>query len=435
MGQPMTQSLLKIYTRENQDCKRLEKVRKKPLPRLRYKKIYSQSGRKVFFPLWAFNHRLIEKKWERKLNRPFVYQWTPTDEQRKVINEIKMMDYRTGLIEMKTGRWKGHIILQLANVFQEKILIACHSRSNMVDTINKFKEFSNYVPGEYHSTKKEIKDITITTHKSLTTKTQEFAGKFGILIVDECDYNLTPEMLKAISVVDVNWCFGMSWTPTTKELDLESMELVRGPHIKVEGQEDNWYNLIPDILRLDYKSNTTYSFWNSFSDLKEALIEDNVRINTQIARIKKIMNENGKFWLLLLERKAQECNKYYNLLKDEIPSIIINGDTKIEDDENGIEMLKKLGHWLIIGTIGKVWRWKDIPMIDVVFLFFPNRYLNSTVQAVGRGLRNAPGKTRCLLVDWIDNPILKRQSYDRLKTYYKEYTTNCKIRTLSIRPV
>ena len=435
MGQPMTQSLLKIYTRENQDCKRLEKVRKKPLPRLRYKKIYSQSGRKVFFPLWAFNHRLVEKKWERKLNRPFVYQWTPTDEQRKVIDEIKMMDYRTGLIEMKTGRWKGHIILQLANLFQEKILIACHSRSNMVDTINKFKEFSNYVPGEYHSTKKEIKDITITTHKSLTTKTQEFAGKFGILIVDECDYNLTPEMLKAISVVDVNWCFGMSWTPTTKELDLESMELVRGPHIKVEGQEDNWYNLIPDILRLDYKSNTTYSFWNSFSDLKEALIEDNVRINTQIARIKKIMNENGKFWLLLLERKAQECNKYYNLLKDEIPSIIINGDTKIEDDENGIEMLKKLGHWLIIGTIGKVWRWKDIPMIDVVFLFFPNRYLNSTVQAVWRGLRNAPGKTRCLLVDWIDNPILKRQSYDRLKTYYKEYTTNCKIRTLSIRPV
>ena len=435
MGQPMTQSLLKIYTRENQDCKRLEKVRKKPLPRLRYKKLYSQSGRWVFFPLWAFNHKLVTKAWERALSRPFKYEWTPTEEQQKVINEIKMMDYRTWLIEMKTGRWKGHIILQLANLFQEKVLIACHSRSNMVDTINKFKEFSNYVPWEYHSQKKEIKDITVTTHKSLTTKTNEFVGKFWILIVDECDYNLTPEMLKAIATVDVNGCFGMSWTPTTKELDLESMELVWGPHIKVEGQEDNWYNLIPDILRLDYTSNAVYSFGTNFSDLKEALIEDNVRLATQIAWIKKIMSENWKFGLLLLERKSQECNKYYNLLKDEIPSIIINWDTKIEDDEKGIEELKNIGHGLIIGTIGKVGRWKDIPMIDVVFLFFPNRYLNSTVQAVWRGLRNAPGKTRCLLVDWIDNPILKRQSYDRLKTYYKEYTTNCKIRTLSIRPV
>ena len=72
---------------------------------------------------------------------------------------------------------------------------------------------------------------------------------------------------------------------------------------------------------------------------------------TQIARIKKIMSENGNFGLLLLERKSQECNKYYNLLKDEIPSIIINGDTKIQDDEKGIEELKKLGHGLIIGTI------------------------------------------------------------------------------------
>ena len=336
---------------------------------------------------------------------------------------------------MKTWRWKWHIILQLANLFQEKVLIACHSRSNMQDTINKFKEFSNYVPWEYHSQKKELKDITVTTHKSLVQKTDVFAGKFGILIVDECDYNLTEDMLKAISKVDVNWCFGMSWTPTTKELDLESMELVRWPHIKVEWQEDNWYNLIPDILRLDYKSNNVYSFWTSFAELKESLIEDDVRIMTQIAWIKKIMSENWKFGLLLLERKSQECTKYYNLLKDEIPSIIINGDTKIADDEKGIEELKKLWHGLIIGTIGKVWRWKDIPMIDVVFLFFPNRYLNSTVQAVWRGLRNAPWKTRCLLVDWIDDPILKRQSYDRLKTYYKEYTDNCKIRTLSIRPI
>ena len=73
-------------------------------------------------------------------------------------------------------------------------------------------------------------------------------------------------------------------------------------------------------------------------------------------------------------------------------------------------------------------------MIDVVFLFFPNRYLNSTVQAVGRGLRKYEGKKGCLLVDWIDNPILKRQSYDRYKTYKKEYTDAVQIKTLSIKP-
>lgn len=429
----MAEQLMKIFTRENQDYKRLEKVRKKPLPRLRYKKLYTQIWNQVYFPLGAFNKKLFDKS--RVLSIPFEYYWEPTEEQAKVIDEIDVNDFRTWLIEMKTWRGKWHIILQLANLFQEKVLIACHSRSNMQDTINKFKEFSNYIPWQYHSTKKEIKEITITTHKSLVQKTKEFAGKFGILIVDECDYNLTEDMLKALATIDVNWCFGMSWTPTTKELDIESMELIRWPHIKVEGQEDNWYNLIPDILRLDYRSNSIYSFWTSFSELKEALLEDNVRTATQIFRIKKIMSENWKFGLLLLERKSQECTKYYNLLHYEIPCIIINGDTKIDDDEAGIQRLKEQGHGLIIWTIWKVWRWKDIPMIDVVFLFFPNRYQNSTVQAVWRGLRNAPWKTRCLLVDWIDNPILKRQSYDRLKTYCKEYTDSCKIRTLSIRPI
>jgi hypothetical protein len=72
------------------------------LPRLRYKKLYTQSGSRVFFPLWAFNHKLVEKIWERSLEQKFVYTWTPTDEQSKVIDEIKMFSYRTGLIEMKT---------------------------------------------------------------------------------------------------------------------------------------------------------------------------------------------------------------------------------------------------------------------------------------------------------------------------------------------
>lgn len=396
---------------------------------MRYKKLYTKIGEKVYFPPWAFTDSFSKNK---ELSEPFHYTGTPTKEQQDVLDTISLLNLRTGLIEMKTWRGKGHIILQLAELFQEPILIACHSRSNMVDTINKFKEFSNIVPWQYHATKKEIKEITVTTHRSFTLKTEEFKGKFGIVIIDECDYNLSEDMIKAISMIDCEGCFGMSWTPRTKELDVQSMELIRWKHIKIEGQDLNGYNLIPDILRLNYKSDSTYSFWSWFHELKESLINDKVRIATQIAWIKKIMNENGNFWLLLLERKEEECNLYYNLLKDDMDCLIINWDTKIENDEDGIEKLREKGKGLIIWTIWKIWRGKDIPMIDVVFLFFPNRYQNSTVQAVGRGLRKHEWKERCLLVDWIDDPILKSQSYDRLKTYKKEYTEDCKIKTLSI---
>lgn len=368
------------------------------------------------------------------LSEKFIYTGTPAPEQKAIIDEISLLGYRTWLVEMKTGRGKGHIIMQLCNLFQEKMLIACHSRSNMVDTINKFKEFSGYEVWEYHWTKKKIKDITVTTHSSLTAHPEVFAGKFWILVVDECDYNLTRDMIRAISLVDVDGCFWLSWTPTTKELDLQSMELIRWPHLKVEWQDLNGYNLIPEILRLDYTSNAIYSFDWGFSNLKTELIEDNIRVLTQVMWIKKIMDEQANFWLLLLERREQECDKYYELLKDKLDCIIINGKTKLNDDEENLKKLKEKGKGLIIWTIGKIGRGKDIPMIDAVFLFFPNRYQNSTVQAVGRGLRNYPWKNKCLLVDWIDNPILKRQSYDRLRTYKQEYTDEVKITTLPIRP-
>ena len=84
-----------------------------------------------------------------------------------------------------------------------------------------------------------------------------------------------------------------------------------------------------------------YSFGTSFSDLKNELIEDNVRVMTQIHWIEKIMKERGKVGLLLLERREQECEKYYELLKDRMHCIVINGKTKIEDDEAGIAELKE----------------------------------------------------------------------------------------------
>jgi hypothetical protein len=39
---PTATKLMKIYTVQNQDYQRLEKVRKKPLPRLKYKKLYTE---------------------------------------------------------------------------------------------------------------------------------------------------------------------------------------------------------------------------------------------------------------------------------------------------------------------------------------------------------------------------------------------------------
>lgn len=263
----------------------------------------------------------------------------------------------------------------------------------------------------------------MTTHRSLTEKIEYFAGNFDMLIVDECDRNLTDNMYEALNLIDVDFLYWFTWTPKTKELSLESMQLLFWKHIKVDVNNNNWYQILPDIRTFKYRNGMEYPY-TQWHELKEMLVNDWIRFSFQCNLIKKcFINKYLTFWLLLVERKEDECVQYFEWFKanTDIPTIMINGDTKIEDDNKWIDELKEKWYWLVIWTVWKVWRWADIPMIDWVFLFFPNRFESSTVQAVGRWLRSYLWKAKCILFDWSDDPILRSQLYERKKTYKKEY--------------
>lgn len=383
--------------------------------------------------MWAFNRALKKTK---SLTKNVTYSWKLENEQAEVMSNIADNGVRTWIIEMKTWRWKSHIVMSIINHFQEPTIVVCHTLSSVYDMQEKFREYLGIEPWIYGGNKKEISEITITTHRSFTLKKDELRWKFWIVIIDECDYNLTEEMVDTIINCDSDWVFWLSWTPQRKELDIIDMEFIFGKHIKVSWQDNNWYNIIPDVLRVEYYTDKTYSFGTQWHLLKEALLADQDRTNQQVSWILGQMREwKIKYWLLLVERKEDECDKYFNLLAPHIKCCIINWDTKQEDDKRNIEEIAANWKWIIIWTVGKIWRWKDIPMIDWVFLFFPSRFENNTIQAAGRWLRKFTGKSKCTLVDRCDMPLLKAQSYERCRTYKKEYTESVTITTTKILPV
>ena len=285
---------------------------------------------------------------------------------------------------MKTWAWKSLAIAKLIQQWWCRTLIATHSLLCLRDMKKTIKRALWVDAWELSAKKKDIQPITVTTHKSLTEKFSDFAWAFDMLIVDECDRNLTDNMISALNQVDVNFLYWFTWTPRTKELSLWSMQLIFWPHIKFNESENNWYQILPDIWTFKYRTGMEYPY-------------------TQ--------------W------KEDECNLYYDYFKKntDLPVIMINWDTDVKDDNEWIKWLKHYGKWLIVWTVWKVWRWADIPMIDWVFLFFPNRFESSTIQAVGRWLRKYGWKNKCILFDWCDDPILRSQLYERRKTYKKEY--------------
>lgn len=435
---------MKRYTVKNKNIDALSRIRWWIPFWKKYIKLYREDPVNIYLPIWKFWSVL---SWTKILNTEFEYDniseanalenWFVSreqiDEQQYIMNEIKNNSLRTWLIEMKTWRWKWNLILKIIEHFQEPTLIAVHSIQTLEELAEKFKKFTNYsfekkwdcLLWVYYWKHKNEKQITITTHNSLRDNADMFKWKYWILIYDEADYNLSSDMITVMTMIDVDWIFWLTWTPNRQELDTDDLTLLYWDIIKYKWQKNNWYNIIPNIVRIKYITENFFS-WNHWSELIQQMIEDKSRFNSQIEFIMSMKNEFN-FWCVLVER-VEEAKKYYEELSPHIKTILSTWNEEIWT----IEDLKESWKWLLIGTAEKIWRWVDIPMIDSIFLFFPCKFRSTVVQACGRALRTYWDKSSATIYDRSDYPILSKQSSERMNAYKLEYWDKINIKEIKI---
>lgn len=119
------------------------------------------------------------------------------DEQEYIRNTIMDSDYRCGVVNMKTGRGKTHIIFWLIEHFRCSTLILCHNIKQAHETYEKLKAYSNINESDIAILTSKSKEtatrlVTVTTHTGFVKKyTETYQGKFQQIIYDECDYNLS----------------------------------------------------------------------------------------------------------------------------------------------------------------------------------------------------------------------------------------------------
>lgn len=403
--------LKKEYTIDNKDIDRKEAMLNRNLPHERKIYLYTKENWYIYFPKWAFND-ILQTLPKNKLDEVFSYNWTLSEEQSYILNHLK--NQRTWLINLKTWRGKTHIIMGLINQKQEKTLILVHSTKTLEEMEEKFKEYTNNIPWVYYSKKKDIKDITITTHKSFVADNDKF-NEFSLLVYDECDYNLSKKMIDTINKFDSSSIFWLTGTPKTQEMDEKDLQKIYWYMYQWIGE---LYNVYPKIWKLKYTNHENFSF-DSWHELRDNMMNNEDRINKQKEFIK---NTTFTYWLLLTERK-EEAKKYYEILSEEldIPVLLFTWDTKTHEDSQRLDNARQNRQYLIIGTAGKMSRWVDIPEVESIFLFYPCQFKWQVVQAVGRALRTHWEKTEANVYDWNDLPILKGQANKRLQAYKEEY--------------
>jgi len=80
---------------------------------------------------------------------------------------------------------------------------------------------------------------------------------------------------------------------------------------------------------------------------------------------------------------------------------VVSAKTKTKERKRIIDGFKK-GEIKMVMNVGVLTTGFDHPALDAIVLLRPTRSIGLLYQMVGRGLRNAPGKTHCTIVDMTD---------------------------------
>lgn len=119
-----------------------------------------------------------------------------------------------------------------------------------------------------------------------------------------------------------------------------------------------------------------------------------------------------RVWECELIKQQLELEWYKNIF-------IITGKTKKKEDKIAFEFIKT-NWWIILWTMGKLWRWFDMPIIDCVIITAALKFKSTVIQAIGRCLRKYEWKEKIWVYFFSDN-ILYNQLKENKDTCEKEY--------------
>lgn len=382
----------------------------------------------IFWPIANYNHGSVLNA---TTNRR-TYKWTPTDEQYYIINNISTNSLRSGIVYMKTGRWKTHIIFNLLEMFPVSTLILCHNIKVAHETKEKLLQFCNIKEQEISlitskSNDRETKEVTITTHKNFKDNFQIFQGKFKQIIYDECDVNISfPDrknkgncMVASIIMSDADIIWWLTWTPYRDNTAPDILTKLFGELIFQPDQENNWYNMIPDIIQIKHPAKPY--LWSTWWELIKLMWEDEERREHQQDTIYKYHRQCS---LVLFDSRAEVDTLFESLSRraaDATTIIKMYWWMSVRETRESEQLLRESKNYIIVWTTDMMGRGVDIPSIDTIFMYSALKFKWTIVQAVWRCLRKSEDNKSPIVVDWCDIPLLAKQMRERTKSYKQEY--------------
>ena len=361
-----------------------------------------------------------------KLNVPMLRDY----QERALKQSLKSS---RGIIHHATGAGKTVVTAALLSEIGLPSLVIVPTLNLLLQTAEDLKGFlgEEHV-GEIGEGVFNPKLFTVATVQSLWSKIkrndEELSKLFktiDVLCIDEAHHinvagknKIQNTYFQIAMMTDCFYKFGLTATPGDPEsLERELLEGATGRVIDhVSSSELIKRGLLtrPEIQMYKITPPQRYSDWQAA--YKQNILR-NARRNAQIVRLAKQYSAEDKSVLITVTRVDEHGGLLTDMIED---AVFMSGKTPADERK---QILKDFGNKkikILISTV--VNEGVNIPSMDVIIMAGGGKSNKQTVQRVGRALRKSEGKSKAMIIDFMDadGGMLQRHSKARLKTYKKE---------------
>lgn len=328
------------------------------------------------------------------------------------------------VIVLPTGAGKSLVIAELARIARGRVLVLAHVKELVEQNFEKFQSYglSAGIFSAGLKRKEASQKVIFGSIQSVANAEDDFFLDYSLVIIDEChrvslesdtQYH---EVIDKLKKANPELCV-LGLTATPYRMGVGWIYEYHIPKKEIKTKETRFFKKCLYELTLRYMIKNKYLTppvkidapvaCYDFSSLNliggkysekdiENLLKDQKRITPVIIQNIVDLSED-RHGVMIFTSSVRHAREILSLLP--MGSAIVTGETESSERDEIIQAFKekKLKYLVNVSVLTTGF---DAPHVDVIALLRPTESVSLFQQIVGRGLRLAPGKNDCLILDY-----------------------------------
>lgn len=345
-------------------------------------------------------------------------------DQKQAVTDMAKHD--VGVLQAPTAFGKTVAAIGLIHKRKVNTLILVHSRALLDQWKERLALFLNGVDiGIIGGGKRKASgQVDIATYQSLIYRkdnsVNEIIFQYGQVIIDECHHISAPNYEMLLSEVHAKYVVGVTATPERQDGHQPIIFMQAGPirHIaKATGQQQFEQRVISKAFYQAPPLEMTQAETRPhIADVYRWLMTHEARNQQIVDDIVDVVNELRNP-IVLTERRDHALLLGELLDKKNISFAVLRGGMKVKERKAAMDALED--KQVLIATGKYIGEGFDLPKLDTLFLALPISWKGLLAQYAGRIHRQAAGKDKVIIYDYVDYalPMLQRMYHKRQKGY------------------